>query len=131
MTIPFTPFEDDDLPPRSRPVKEPEPIDDTVPPTSAQTGRTPDAGASSDDVTEDDDEPRLGTSPTISKADVSAKASRRKARTGGSGGSGARRRSRPILGISLVVLAAVVFAGLPLLKSAFARTPKDRIGISY
>lgn len=131
MTIPFTPFEDDDLPPRSRPVKESEPIDDTVPPTSAQTGRTPDAGASSDDVTEDDDEPRLGTSPTISKADVSAKASRRKARTGGSGGSGARRRSRPILGISLVVLAAVVFAGLPLLKSAFARTPKDRIGISY
>lgn len=131
MTIPFTPFEDDDLPPRSRPVKEPEPIDDTVPPTSAQTGRTPDAGASSDDVTEDDDEPRLGTSPTISKADVSAKASRRKALTGGSGGSGERRRSRPILGISLVVLAAVVFAGLPLLKSAFARTPKDRIGISY
>ena len=134
MTIPFTPFEDDDIPPRPRPSKGPDPIPDAGSPEGSEHPRPRSDASHLDDLRSDadeDDEPRLGTSPTISKADVSAKAPRRKARTGGSGGSGARRRSRPILGISLIVLVAVVFAGLPLLKSAFARTPKDRIGISY
>jgi len=35
------------------------------------------------------------------------------------------------MGLAVVVLLAAALAGVPLLRSAFQRTPKDRVGISY
>ena len=35
------------------------------------------------------------------------------------------------MGLAIVVLLAAALAGVPLLRSAFQRTPKDRVGISY
>jgi len=131
VTISFNPFEDDDEPRLT-----PTPQGRTEPPSEPQPDPAETDGSNSvpgPDVDDDDDEPRLGTSPTISKAEATGKASTprqdRKVSTGA--GSGGRKRSRPTLGLAVIVVAALVFAGIPVLRSAFARTPKDRIGISY
>lgn len=126
MTIPFTPFDDDD---DQRPSKgrEPEPVEPLGGP-----GASPDRPSALDD--DDDDEPVLGTAPTLSKAEAAG----RRPTGAGSSSDGtpprdrrAKRRSRPVMGLAVVVLLAAALAGVPLLRSAFQRTPKDRVGISY
>ncbi|MBP7631583.1 MAG: SPFH domain-containing protein [Acidimicrobiales bacterium] len=126
MTIPFTPFDDDD---DQRPSKgrEPDPVEPLGGP-----GASPDRPSALDD--DDDDEPVLGTAPTLSKAEAAG----RRPTGAGSSSDGtpprdrrAKRRSRPVMGLAVVVLLAAALAGVPLLRSAFQRTPKDRVGISY
>jgi len=126
VTIPFTPFDDDD---DQRPSKgrEPDPVEPLGGP-----GASPDRPSALDD--DDDDEPVLGTAPTLSKAEAAG----RRPTGAGSSSDGtpprdrrAKRRSRPVMGLAVVVLLAAALAGVPLLRSAFQRTPKDRVGISY
>ena len=126
MTIPFTPFDDDD---DQRPSKGRE--TDPVEPLGGP-GASPDRPSALDD--DDDDEPVLGTAPTLSKAEAAG----RRPTGAGSSSDGtpprdrlAKRRSRPVMGLAVVVLLAAALAGVPLLRSAFQRTPKDRVGISY
>jgi hypothetical protein len=126
VTIPFTPFDDDD---DQRPSKGREP--DPVEPLGAP-GPPADRPSALDD--DDDDEPVLGTAPTLSKAEAAG----RRPTGAGSSSDGtpprdrrAKRRSRPVMGLAVVVLLAAALAGVPLLRSAFQRTPKDRVGISY
>ena len=127
MTIPFTPFDDDDDDQRPSKGREPDPVEPLGGP-----GASPDRPSALDD--DDDDEPVLGTAPTLSKAEA---AGRRPTGAGSSSGGTpprdrrAKRRSRPVMGLAVVVLLAAALAGVPLLRSAFQRTPKDRVGISY
>lgn len=129
MTIPFTPFDDDD---DQRPSqgRRPDPVEPVGAPPTPPDRPT----ALDDDDEDDDDEPVFGTAPTLSKAEAAGRGP-----TGTRSSSDgtpprdrrARRRSRPVMGLAVVVLLAAALAGVPLLRSAFQRTPKDRVGISY
>ena len=138
MTIPFTPFEDDDdRPSWGRNPDAGGPVDGgpREPSPATGLGRVAAEGEPGDGEPDDgeDDEPVLGTARTLSKAEAEGR-TRTEARSSSGGtppGRRARRRGRPILGLAALVALAVIFAGVPLLRSAFQRTPKDRVGISY
>lgn len=171
MTIPFKPFDDDDIP---------DPVEDdhvATPDTPAgsdlggghrasggagvtnETDETDEAGA---DVQLDEeataaiaaamtasapkrgrsvlgslaegDETALGTAPTMSKAEAAGRNPEDRESSSGkstpsSGSNG--RRGKPLMGLAAIIVLAVLLAGVPMLRSAFQRTPKDRVGISY
>lgn len=73
----------------------------------------------------------LGTARTLSKAEAAGGSSPSKGSKGPKGPKPSRGRRRPMLGLTAIVLAAVALAALPLLRSTFQRTPRDRFGISY
>lgn len=78
------------------------------------------------------DEAHLGASPTLplKSGGKGAKATGSSTDAGSSGGGGRRRRGGgALLVVGLVVV--VVLAFTPVLRGAFVKTPRDRIGISY
>ena len=146
MTIPFSPFDESDKP-------EPDDddglddldgpaandLDDPAGVTTEADPGGPDSTAGSKPATPDgepkwkslmnDEDSALGTAATLSKAEAAGRDPKRgkesPARTRKT------RRSKPVIGVVAIVVAAFLLAGLPLLRGAFQRTPKDRIGISY
>lgn len=136
MTIPFTPFEDDE----PQPQRDREPAPGTGhPPAAASSTQGSSGSPDSPDAPprtpladeDDDDEPRLGTAATLSKAEAAGRATGSRSDATSPRAARSRRRGRPLLGLAVLVVAAVLLAGVPVARAAFTRTPKDRVGISY
>lgn len=156
MTIPFKPFDDDDRPePDDLEGNDPDvtgPADAGAPDAPTSTGAAtaaaaatgpgaskptpaatqPKTGKAVKGSLAEGDESALGTAATLSKAEAAGRATKgagepRKS----SSSSGGGRRRRPAIGLAGVIAIVLLLAAIPLLRSTFQRTPRDRVGISY
>lgn len=72
------------------------------------------------------DEAHLGASPTLP-----LKGNEKKAKPAREGGAGGKRRRGGAVWIIVGIVVVVLLAFTPILRTAFVKTPRDRIGLSY